>query len=215
MMNTRFSSMLALGFSLVPAFAQQPEQAEAPLVANAEADGYAIAEQLYAQARNTTEPVARTQAMKRAADLFARFTERFPKSANAEKALYLQAICLAEAGDAAASNNTLGVLANQRKGEYAAAAAYKLANQATERQMWQKAIGFYHITVRETQRAELRNDALYRLGRAQLQSGKRKDAESTFRTLQVMQGKHCAYVRSLDENGDSVLGKLVLELMHK
>ena len=107
--------MLALGFSLVPAFAQQTD---APLVANAEADGYAIAEQLYAQARNTPDSMARSQAMKRAADLFARFVERFPKSANAEKALYLQAICLAEAGDAAASNDTLGVLANQRKGEY-------------------------------------------------------------------------------------------------
>ncbi|MBR5195736.1 MAG: tetratricopeptide repeat protein [Akkermansia sp.] len=188
MMNTRFSTMLALGISLVPAFAQQPDQAEAPLVANPEADGYAIAEQLYAQARNTADPVARAQAMRRAAELFSKFTVRFPKSANAEKALYLQAICQAEAGDAVASNNTLGVLANQRKGEYAAAAAYKLANQATERQMWQKAIGFYHITVRETQRAELRNDALYRLGRAQLQSGQRKEAESTFRTLQVMQG---------------------------
>ena len=37
--------MLALGVSLVPAFAQQPESADAPLVANAESDGYAIAEQ--------------------------------------------------------------------------------------------------------------------------------------------------------------------------
>lgn len=33
--------------------------------------------------------------------------------------------------------------------------------------------------------------------------------------LMVMHGKHCAYVRSLDENGDSILGKLVLELIHK
>ena len=34
-------------------------------------------------------------------------------------------------------------------------------------------------------------------------------------SLKVMQGKHCAYVRSLDENGDSVLGKLILELIQK
>lgn len=188
MMKTPFSSMLALGVSLVPAFAQQTNQNEAPLVANAEMDGYAIAEQLYAQARNTTEPVARAQAMKSAAGLFEKYTKRFPKSANIEKAKYLLAICQAEAGDTAASDNTLSALANQHKGEYAAAAAYKLANQASERQMWQKAIGSYHITVRETQRADLRNDALYRLGRAQLQAGKRKEAESTFRTLQVMQG---------------------------
>ena len=34
--------MLALGVSLVPAFAQQPAGSDGPLVANAEADGYAI-----------------------------------------------------------------------------------------------------------------------------------------------------------------------------
>lgn len=187
-MNNRFSTVLALGVTLVPAFAQQPAAEDAPLVANAEVDGFAIAEQLYTQARTTTDASARAQAMKQAAELFARFTAKFPKSSNCQKAMYLQAICQSEAGDAAASNSTLGTLANNHKGEYAAAAAYKLANQATERQLWAKAIGFYHITVRETQRTELRNDALYRLGRAQLQSGKRKDAESTFRTLQVVQG---------------------------
>ncbi len=180
--------MLALGFSLVPAFAQQPAVADGPLVANAEADGYAIAEQLYAQARNTTEPMARSQAMGRAAQLFANFVIRFPQSPVSDKAIYLKAVCEAEAGDMAASNATLGELANGHKGEYAAAAAYKLANQASERQMWQKALGFYQITVRETKRAELRNDALYRLGRAQLQTGQRKEAEASFRALQLTQG---------------------------
>lgn len=183
----RFSTVLALGVSLVPAFAQQAGD-EAPLVANAEADGYAIAEQLYAQARATADAQARSQAMSRAAQLFAGFASRFPNSANREKAMYLQAVCQSEAGDFAGANDTLGTLANKHKGEYAAAAAYKLANQASDRQMWQKAIGFYHITVRETKRQDLQNDSLYRLGRAQLQLGKRAEAESTFRTLQVMQG---------------------------
>ncbi len=187
-MNTRFFTVLALGFPLVPAFAQQPDGQDGPLVANAEADGYAIAEHLYTQACNTTEPVSRAQAMLRAAQLFGDFAQRFPQSANCAKSLYLQAICQAEAGDHTASNVTLGELANAHKGEYAAAAAYKLANQATERQMWQKAMGFYQITVRETKRAELKHDALYRLGRAQLQSGLRKDAEMSFRSLQLMQG---------------------------
>ena len=179
--------MLALGISLVPAFAQQNET-EAPLVANAEVDNYAIAEQLYTQARAVAEPDARAQVMSRAAALFAQFVSKFPQSANKDKAMYLQAVCQAEAGDQEGSNKTLGTLANNHKGEYAAAAAYKLANLAADRQLWNKALGFYYITVRETKRPELRNDAMYRLGRAQLQSGKRKDAELTFRTLQVMQG---------------------------
>ena len=32
-------------------------------------------------------------------------------------------------------------------------------------------------------------------------------------TLKVMHGTHCAYVRAVDEKGDSILGKLVLEFM--
>ena len=110
--------MLALGVSLVPALAQQTaNNNDGPLVANAEADGYAIAEQLYAQARTATDPIARSQAMGRAAMLFDNFVKRFPQSAVCDKALYLKAICQAEAGDAAASNNTLGELANSHKGE--------------------------------------------------------------------------------------------------
>ena len=89
--------MLALGITLVPAFAQQTE-AEAPLVANAELDSYAIAEQLYTQARNTPDAAARAQAMGRAANLFANYVSKFPKGANREKAMYLQAVCQAEAG---------------------------------------------------------------------------------------------------------------------
>ena len=34
-------------------------------------------------------------------------------------------------------------------------------------------------------------------------------------TLKVMHGTHCAYVDKTDENGDSILGKLVLELINK
>ena len=33
--------------------------------------------------------------------------------------------------------------------------------------------------------------------------------------LTIMHGKHCAYVRAVDENDDSIFGKLVLELIHK
>ena len=33
--------------------------------------------------------------------------------------------------------------------------------------------------------------------------------------LNVMHGTHCAYVNTVDENGDSILGKLVLEFIHK
>jgi hypothetical protein len=32
-------------------------------------------------------------------------------------------------------------------------------------------------------------------------------------TLKVMHGTHCAYVRAVDEKGDSILGKLVLEFI--
>ena len=34
-------------------------------------------------------------------------------------------------------------------------------------------------------------------------------------TLQVMHGTHCAYVMKSDENGDNILGKLILEFIHR
>jgi len=34
-------------------------------------------------------------------------------------------------------------------------------------------------------------------------------------SLQVMHGKHCAYVRALDENGESVFGKICAEFIEK
>lgn len=181
-----FPAVLALAALAAPTLAQQG--ADAPLVANQEVDAYAIAEQVYAQARNTTDSYARSSAMTRAAELFGNFTRRFPRSVNKEKALYLQAICLTEAGNSESANIKLGELANTCHGEYAAAAAYKLGTQAAERSMWDKAIGYFQITGRETKRAELKNDAVYRLGRAQLQAGQRKDAEASFRSLQVLRG---------------------------
>lgn len=188
-----FPALLALG-ALLPAAAQQG--ADAPLVANQQADAYAIAEQVYAQARATTENVPRAAAMGRAAELFGKYLTRFPKASNRDKALYLQATCLAEAGDTKASNTKLGELANTFHGEYAAAAAYKLGTQAMERQLWDKAIGYFQICTHETKRAELGNDALYRLGRAQLQVGQRKEAENTFRGLLVIKGVSASLANS-------------------
>lgn len=176
---------------LVPAYSQTPAAKDDALVANEEKDTYDIANQVYQQARSTQDPAARSAAMGRAAALFGEFVRKFPKSANHNRALYLQALCQAESGAAAASNNNLAVLANKTHGEYAAAAAYKLATEAAGRQLWDKALGYYSITVRETRREDLRNDALYRQGRAQLQLGKRADAEASFRSLQVIKGvKH-------------------------
>lgn len=180
------SFLTALGVSVAPLAAQQG--AESPLVSNREADSYAIAEQLYVQARNTADPGNKAAAMHRSAELFRNYTESFPKAANRDKALYLLAVCQAEYGDAAASNATLGTLANTMHGEYAAAAAYKLATQSSDRRLWDSAIGYFRITIRESKRPELRNDAQYRLARAYQQAGKRKEAEDTYNGVRSMQG---------------------------
>ncbi|MDO4222213.1 MAG: hypothetical protein Q4C88_08855 [Akkermansia sp.] len=175
---------LALAALAAPLSAQYGE----PLRADAQADSFAIAEQLYTQARGIADPTDRALSMRRAAELFGEYAQRYAGSAMRQKAMYYQALCLAEAGDLGAANAKLGVLANTCRGEYAASAAYKLATQANERMMWDKALGFYRIAVRETQRPELRHDAMYRCGNVQLQMGRRKDAEETFKGLQVLKG---------------------------
>ena len=166
-------------------------QADRLLVANSQADSLAIAEQLYAQARSMnadTDAEQRQAVFARAAALFSQYVRQYPKATDVDKALYLQAICQEEMGDPAASNEALGTLANTMKGEYAAAAAYKLGTQAAEREMLDKAIGFFRLVIRETRRAQLQHDALYRLGRAQLQQNNRPEAEATFQRLSELKG---------------------------
>ncbi len=186
-------SLLALSVVLVPlAEAQQRNRNQAnpqdsPLVANAEADSLAIAEQLYSQAQATVEPDARRALMARSAELFGAFVKRYTKSEHRARAQYLQAVCQEEAGDRAASNKTLALIANKQRGEFAASAAYRLGTQAATRSQWEKALGYFAITVRETKRDELHHDAVYRSGRAQLELGRRADAEASFRQLQVLQ----------------------------
>ncbi|MCH5284375.1 MAG: tetratricopeptide repeat protein, partial [Akkermansiaceae bacterium] len=160
------------------------QQAEQPLVANAQKDAFGIAEQLYAQAHAQTEDAEQRRATyARAAELFGKYARTYPKAADKDKALYLQAAALEEAGDLAASNSVLGTLANTTHGEYAAAAAYKLGTQAADREMWDKAAAYFRIVGKETRRAPLLHDSLYRLGRVLLQQGNRREAESTLQRL--------------------------------
>ena len=196
MMKIPFFCVPALSVLLVVPTLGQQKPTEGPLVVNEEADSYAIAEQVYLQARNTQGAADRAAAMKRAAELFGSYVRKFPKAANHNRALYLQALCQAEAGENAASNNNLAKLANKTHGEYAAAAAYKLATQSAQRQLWDKALGYYAIVVKESNRPELRNDAMYRQGRAQLQLGQRKEAEASFRSLQELKGVNPAIAQS-------------------
>ncbi len=187
-------SLVALSAILSPsALAQQKKapanKADAPLVADAETDSYAIAEQLYAHAQTKgMDAASRSAIMNRASELFGEFIKKYPNNENRERAQYLQSICQAEAGNHPASNANLANLANSRHGEYAAAAAYKLGTQALSRNLWETAVGYFRIAVRETQRPGLRSDATYRLGRSLLQMGNRQEAESSFRQVQVMQG---------------------------
>lgn len=187
---------LILGSAILSVNAQQTTD-DAPLAANPEVDSYAIADQLYAQARTPGLAAAdRRNTMLRAAVLFGEFAARYPKSAKIAQAQYLQAVCLAEAGDAVASNKVLQTLADTGKGEYAAAAAYRLAILAVERHQWEKARNLFRITQRESKRADLRNDSLYRLGRTQLQMGQRREAESSFNQLLVLESVQPAILHS-------------------
>ncbi len=152
-------------------------------------DAMAIAEQLYAQASaQSSDPDQRRIDLQNAAKLFEDYVRRFPKAPDKDKALYRQAVCLDEAGDPAAANTILGTLANNMHGEYSAAAAYRLGTQSADRALWDKAVGYFRIVERESKRAKLKQDALYRLGRGLLQQNKRREAEAVFIRLSEQKG---------------------------
>ena len=176
--------LILLMSGLLMAGGQSGAQVASALELNEQKDAFDIVMQLYEQAATHKGDTAQQRATyARAAELFARYAEKYPKAADLDKALYLQATCLEEIGEIAASNKLLNELTQTMKGEYAASAAYKLGLQALNRNMWDKAIFFFKFVIRESRRAEMQNDAWYRLGRALLQQGNRKEAESSFRRL--------------------------------
>lgn len=176
---------MVLGVCSAPLLsAQQPADDDA-LVVDREADLFAIAEHLYIQARQPgVDAQSRRLGLERAAALFGEIVRDFPKSANAPKAEYQQAVCLEEIGEKAASEAVLEkVVKRPNGGEYAAAAAYRLATLASSRNLWEKAANYYSITVREARRADLRHDAIFRLARAHRQMGQKKEAEERLLSL--------------------------------
>ncbi len=187
-MNSTATCLIALSVCTLLPTGALSQTADEPLVAHEEKDAYAIAQQLYAQGKAMeVGGDVRRSALLRASELFGDFAKRFPRSSKYQSALYQQAVCLAEVGELSASNRVLGTLANKTHGEFAAAAAYKLATQAMEQRRWDTARSYFLIASGETKRDEIRHDAIYRIGRIQLQQGQRKEAETTFRSLTVLQ----------------------------
>lgn len=180
------SCALALAGMTLPLHAQGTQGGT--LVSNQESDAFDIADQLYAQTRVTNmDPAARAQLCIRAAQLYGDFVRRFPNSSRKNKALYLQAVCYEEAGEHTAAQSCMESLATRSQGEYAAAAAYKLATAASSRKDWSRADRYYGIAASQTRRSDLRNDALYRQGRALMLSGQRQRADAIFTDLTVRQ----------------------------
>lgn len=191
----KFELIASLAFLVCSA--AHAQDTNRPLNAQPREDSLAIAEQLYAQARTqTNDPEQKKADLLKAADLFARYQTKYPKAQDKDKALYLQASCLEEAGDLAAANERLGALANNMHGEYAAAAAYKLGTQASDRGIWDKAIGYFRIVSRESKRPALLQDALYRQGRVLIQQGKRREAETVLRRLLETKGTQPALLQA-------------------
>lgn len=190
MMNKSFICLTTLSLLCAPVVVGQAADDEDALTVDREADSYAIAEHLYRQARQAgMDNQSRRMGLARAALLFGEFVKEFPSSPNAVKAHYMQAICLEEAGDRAGADVVLEqVAARKNGGEFAAAAAYNLATQAASRNLWERARNYFRITLQESKRADMRNDATFRLGRAYLQLGQKNEAETCFNQLSSAQG---------------------------
>lgn len=154
------------------------------LHANQERDTLAIAEQLYNQALDaSTKPEDKVIMLSRALELFSNFTKKYPRSTYLPRAMYLQAACVMEAGNATQANQLLANLANTTQGEYAAAAAYKLGTQAANAKSWAAAAGYFQIVVQQTQRAQLGNDARFRLAKALQMQNKLQEAMPIYEQL--------------------------------
>ncbi len=182
-MNLRFLPLYLMASSLLCA-----QQSVRALSSNPQRNALDIAMTVYSQAALQKEPDQRREDLLKAAELFGQYEHQYPTAKDKDKALYMRAICLDEAGYSGEANQILGILANTMHGEYCASAAYRLGIQASDQSLWDKAVGYFRLVVQESRRDELRHDAFYRQGRAMLQQNKRREAEAIFKQLHETRG---------------------------
>ncbi len=182
-MNLRFLPLYLMACSLLCA-----QQSGRTLTSNSQRNALDIATTVYSQATLQKDPDQKREDLLKAAELFGQYGDQYPTAKDRDKALYMQAICLDEAGYSDKANQILGILANTMHGEYCASAAYKLGIQASDQSLWDKAVGYFKLVVAESRRNELRHDAYYRQGRAMLQQNNRREAETIFRRLRETRG---------------------------
>ena len=164
-----------------------PVLSQSALQVDKEKDSLAIAEQLYAQSLNQNLSAKEKLAtLRQAMDLFARFVATYPKSKLVPRAEYLRATCLTELGMSSQANQLLQSIATRTKGEYAAAAAYKMGSHASAQQSWEGAARYYQIVVQQSQRADLCNDARFRLAKALQMQNRIADAQQLYEQVLVL-----------------------------
>ncbi len=161
---------------------------DATLHSSREKDALAIAEQLYSQGQDPNiSPADKQLILDRTSSYLSDFLKHYPKSKLRSRALYLQAACQIDMGNAKRGNELLARVATTTQGEYAAAAAYNLAAQCVSRQFWEKAVGYYDIVIKQTRRSDMGHDSRLRKARSLQQLGKRAEAEEIYRQLLVLQ----------------------------
>ncbi len=191
----RFSSHLPaclwlLAASLPAAAQQAPGQAEDPaqqdgaLQRNPEANQLELANRLYLQAKDTKPEIERRRALGRVIPYFERFQKNFPNSKNREFVNYRLGYCYLVSGQVIEAEQCfISVVRNETDKSIKAVAAHRMGTLLFGRERYDDAAGYYQITANNAPQDSVRTDALYRIGRCYLKTGKRAQAISAFQAV--------------------------------
>lgn len=173
------------GTSLTPLVAQQAElPTENALERNPEKAQLDLANRLYNQAKEKRPESERRRALGQVVPFYERFLAKFPASQNREFVNYRLGYCYLVSGEVnKAEQCFISVIRNEKDKSIKAVAAHRMGTILSGRERYTDAAKYYQIAVDSAPQASVRTDALYRVGRSHLKSGKRAQAIDAFRRV--------------------------------
>lgn len=155
------------------------------LTASPREDLFRIANLVYDQAQaEKTDMQERRRLLELAYNRYVNYRKQFPAEGYAQQAMYREALILIELNKRAEAQKTFEELTRTYKtGPFVAASAYRLATLDYETKNYQRALSYYSMTAKESDKPELKLSARYMVANCYLMLNRKNDAVATFNSV--------------------------------
>lgn len=176
------SAGMASAYAQVDAEVVVPGEEAGSLQAVPKEDLFRIANMLYDQAMaEKNDALEKQRMLQLAATRYAEYRKKYPGEALAQQAMYREALCMMALDRKRDAQGLFSELSSQYKtGPFVAASAYQLATMNFEAKSYQRALDYFSLSAKESDKPELKLSALYGAAQCYLKLNRKSDAAAAF-----------------------------------